>query len=217
MPVPYGTYHTATIYLSAVPAGPAYQLMTEQLNRFQQASLRWTAARYRLSRAGQLTQGRAEFDCHSNRIFPILSIITIVEKWTYFYSSRGASALNENKLANYIYITTDLPPSWSSEPWTISWCCWSESSCCRRDSPAGPLFVMLSSLRQSLTFMVSQVQDLFLRITDQGCGWGSFLSCPDPKMFHLIQIRILLWLCKVEGKFQINGAFTHFTVNFFVV
>jgi hypothetical protein len=32
--------------------------MVEQLNRFQQASLRWTAARYRLSRVAQLTQGR---------------------------------------------------------------------------------------------------------------------------------------------------------------
>ena len=37
-------------------SGPAYQLMVDQLERFQLAVSRWSAARYRLLRAGDLTQ-----------------------------------------------------------------------------------------------------------------------------------------------------------------
>ena len=39
----------------------------------------------------------------------------------------------------------------SSEPSTISWCCWSVCSCCPRDSPVDRMYVMPSSPRQILT------------------------------------------------------------------
>jgi hypothetical protein len=47
--------------------------MVEQLNRFQQASLRWTAARYRLSRVAQLTQGREfKFSFFKGHIYSVI-------------------------------------------------------------------------------------------------------------------------------------------------
>jgi hypothetical protein len=53
--------------------------MVEQLNRFQQASLRWTAARYRLSRVAQLTQGREfSFLCTGSAYYVPYSFLFIL-------------------------------------------------------------------------------------------------------------------------------------------